>query len=216
MNIVRKRVGGLLTIIVCLLLTACAGAPSVKVAGSQQDTSRMAGPASRVLLMALYPEEDLQTRVVMENAVVNAFRQSGVDASAGYREFESYSGLENDVAELKDRMRAGGFDALVIVDPIRITHHDPGEWASRRSAYRALGMDTSASINLIGQLSEQAAAAKAEIDVLVWDRGSESFVWHTEYDLNAPHSYDIEVARQYADEFGKMIADSLRTDGLVQ
>lgn len=204
------------SILVGLVLTACAGAPSITVVNSQQNAGAMSAPASKVLVMALYPEQDVETRVAIENAVVGAFRQSGIDVSAGYREFESYDGLEVRVAELKSAMTAGGFDALLIVDPIRVKQHDPGEWAERRSAYQALGMDTSAGFNLLGQLAEQADAAQAQIDVLLWDPGSESFVWHAEYDLNAPGSYELEVARQYADALAKMVAESLRNDGLVK
>ena len=199
-----------------LLLVACGGAPSIREGNSQKDLDVMSGPASKVLVMALYPEQDTETRVVIENAVVGGFRQSGVEASAGYRVFETYSGLATQVAEVKEAMEAGGFNALLLVDPIRVKSHDPGEWAERRSAYRAFDMSTAATFNLIGQLSEEADAAKAEIDVTVWDLGSGSFVWHTEYDFNAPGSYDLEVARQYADEFAKMLSNKLRSEGVVQ
>lgn len=198
------------------VLSACAGAPSIREGQSQRNLDVMTGPASRILVMALYPEENMETRVVIENAVVGGFRTSGVEASAGYRVFESYAGLETRVDEVKQAMNAGGFDALLIVDPIRVTSHDPGEWAQRRSAYRAFDMKTAATFNLIGQLAEEAEAAKAEIDATVWDPGSESFVWHMEYDLNAPGSYDLDVARQYADEFGKMVSGTLRSEGVVR
>lgn len=198
------------------LLAACAGGPSIKEGNSQKNLDVMAGPASRVLVMALYPEQDMDTRVVIENAVVGGFRQSGVDAAAGFRTFETYSGLDSRVAEVKRAMEAGGFDALLILDPIRVKSHDPGEWAERRSAYRAFDLSTAATFNLIGQLSEEADAAKAQFDVTVWDLGSESFVWHMEYDFNAPGSYDLDVARQYADEFGTMVSGTLRSEGVVQ
>ncbi len=204
------------SVLVGLVLTACAGAPSIEVASSHNNAGEMSAPASKLLVMALYPEQDVETRVAIENAVVGALRESGIDVDAGYREFESYDGLDTRVAELKSALSAGGFDALLIVDPIRVKQHDPGEWAERRSAYRALGLDTSAGFNLLGQLAEQADAAQAEIDVLLWNPASESFVWHTEYDLNAPGSYELEVARQYADALARMVADSLRKEGLVK
>ena len=54
------------------------------------------------------------------------------------------------------------------------------------------------------------------MDVLVWDRETQRFVWHAEYDLNAPGGYDLDVAREYAVGFGKIVANELKAEGLVQ
>ena len=197
-------------------ISGCAGSPSVELVDVKRGAAAMESPASKVLVMALYPDKDLGTRTVIENALVGAFRQSGIESTAGYKVFETYAGLDDQVDLLKGKMQTGGFDALVIVDPIRAKAFDPGEYAARRSAYRALGLDSSASFNLIGQMAAEADAAKAEMDVLVWDRQSEQFVWHAEYDLNAPGGYELEVAREYASEFGKIVAEKLKSEGLVR
>lgn len=213
---VPNRLTAVCIIFVTLLITACAGDPSVKEGVSQSNLDAMSGPASKVVVMALYPDQNLDVRVVIENAVVDGFRQSGAEASAGFRVFETYSGLEARVAEVKKVMRAGGFDALVLVDPFRVVDHDPGEWAQRRSVYQAFDLRYSSTFNAIGQMAEEAESAKSEFDVTVWDLGSESFVWYKEYDLNAPGGYDLNVAKEYAVEFGKMVSSTLRSEGVVQ
>lgn len=216
MRMLMKIVTPACMAIATMLLSACAGDPSVKEGTSQSNLDAMSGPASKVLVMALYPEQNMDVRVVIENAVVDGFRKSGVGASAGYRVFESYAGLDTRVAEVEKGMRDGGFDALVLVDPFRVVDHDPGEWAERRSLYQAFDLRYSSTFNAIGQIAEEAQAAKSEFDVTVWDLGSESFVWYKEYDLNAPGGYDLGVAKQYAVEFGKMVAGTLRSEGVVK
>lgn len=215
MRMLMRIVGPVCVAIATLLLSACAGEPSVKEGTSQRNLDAMSGPASKVLVMALYPDQNLDVRVVIENAVVEGFRKSGVGASAGYRVFESYAGLDTRVAEVKKGMHDGGFDALVLVDPFRVVDHDPGEWAQRRSVYQAFDLRYSSTFNAIGQMAEEAESAKSEFDVTVWDLGNETFVWYKEYDLNAPGGYDLGVAKQYAVEFGKMVAGTLHAEGVV-
>ena len=201
---------------IAFLMSACAGTPSVELANTQKDDSSMQAPADSVMVMALYPDADEQTRVVIENAVVDAFRRMGIDATAGFRLTESYKSLGGREEEIKQIMVAHGLDAIVMVDPIRVKDFDPAAYDARRAAYRAWGMNTSAAFNMIGRLAAEADSAKAEIDVLLWDRRSENFVWHAEYDLNAPGSYEMEVAQQYASEFGKLVATKLKDEGLVR
>lgn len=203
-------------LLVLALAGGCAGSPSVEMVSSRQDTSAMASPARNVLVMALYPDEDEETRVVLENAVVSAFRGAGIEASGGFRAIESYKNMAEREEEIKALMRERAHDAIVMIDPIRVKDFNPEAYAARRAAYRAWGMDSSASFALIGQLAAEADAAKAEMDVLMWDLGSERFVWHAEYDLNVPGAYELEVARQYASDFGSMIADQLNSLGLVE
>lgn len=198
------------------LVSGCAGAPKVQMVNSEQDLSAMSSPARNLLVMALYPDEDEETRVVIENAVVQAFRDAGLQASAGYRALESYDDMGSQEEAIKAVLRKQGQDAIVMIDPVRVKDYDPEAYAARRAAYRAWGMDTSASFALMGQLAAEADAAKAEMDVLMWDLGSERFVWYSEYDLNAPGAYELKVARQYASEFGGIVAEQLKKSGLVE
>ena len=78
MRMLMRIVGPVCVAIATLLLSACAGEPSVKEGTSQRNLDAMSGPASKVLVMALYPDQNLDVRVVIENAVVDGFRKSGV------------------------------------------------------------------------------------------------------------------------------------------
>ena len=201
---------------IAFLLSACAGSPKVELANTEKNSSAMTGAAEKVLIMGFYPEDDMETRVVIENALVSAFRKEGVDADPGFRVFENYLYVEQNVEQLKKGMDDGGYDALVIIDPIRLKEFSNEEWYAQRNAYRALGMDNAATINMFRHAAAEADAAKVEMDVLVWDRGSEQFTWHSEYDMNLPGAYELNSAKTYADEFGTMVATQLRSEGLVR
>jgi len=108
-----------------------------------------------------------------------------------------------------------GVDTVVFIDPIRAKDCDPGECTARRSAYRALGLDSSATVNLINQLAAEADAAKYVMEVTVWSPNSKSFGWGGTYNINAPNGYDTEYAKQYTADFATEVAVDLRAAGFL-
>lgn len=207
-----------LPLLAVLVLGACAGSPSLHLAEVQRNDTWAEPPADSVAVLALYPDGEFELRALVENAFVKGLVEEGVEATPGYRFFDEYEGLLEGVgveAAARELLDAE-IDAVVFVDPIRAKAFDPGEYAARRSAYRSLGMDSSASIALLNQLAAEADAAKVVMEVSLWSPHLHEFGWAGTYDINAPQGYDYEVIKGYAAEFAGAVAHQLRQDGLLE
>ena len=205
---------------VCLLIigffSGCASGPSLKLSSHQSDPNYDHKPADKIAVFALYGDSEFEIRATVENAFVTRWKQQGIQASPGYRYFDQYDGLADLIDESAAKLRNDGIDTVVFIDPVRAKAYDPGEYAARRSMYRALGMDGAATGNLIGQMAAEADAAKFIMEVSIWSPESKFFGWHGTYDINAPKGYDIEYAKSYSADFASAVAEDLRADGFLR
>ena len=199
-----------------IAVTACSSKASLELADSQSDPAYTQKPAESIAVLAWYKDDQFETRALIENAFTAAWRGSGIDAQPGYRFFDRYEGLTEQVEATAAKLVDAGVDTVVFIDPVRAKDYDPGEYTARRSAYRALGLDSSATINLINQIAAEADAAKYVMEVTVWSPSSKSFGWAGTYNINAPNGYDSEYAKQYSADFANEVAEDLRAAGILK
>ena len=199
-----------------LALVACGGSPSLETRDTTVDTSYTGGPVDNVLVLSLQEDSVHDSRVVIERGIVQRMRAAGIDATAGYAMFDSIDELLARPSSFEPTLASNDVASVLFVEPLRLdTDYDPGEYTARRSAYRALGWDSSTSINLIAQMARESSSAKVVMNVGLWVPGSEEDVFNTTYDINAPGNYDIDAAREYASQFGDAVVEDLKKNGLV-
>ena len=200
-----------------LLLTACGGTPSLETRDTSVDQTYTEGPVKNVLVLSLQEDSVHDSRVVIERGIVQRMRAAGIDATAGYAVFDSVDQLLAQPSTFEPTVVEKGFASVLFVEPLRLdTDYDPGEYAARRSAYRALGWDDSAGINALAQMARESSSAQVVLNVGLWLPGENDDIFNTTYDINAPGNYDIDAAREYANQFGDAVIHDLRKHGLVK
>ena len=197
-------------------LVACGGSPSLESRDVQVDETYVGGAVQNVLVLSLQEDSVHDSRVVIERGFVNQMRAAGIDATAGYAVFDSVDQLLQSPGTFEPVLAEQGIASVLFIEPIRLdTDYDPGEYAQRRSAYRALGWDSSTSINLLANMARESSAAKVVMNVGLWLPGSNNDLFNSTYDINAPGNYDIDAARQYAAGFADEVIVDLRKYGFV-
>ena len=201
-----------------LVLAGCAGGPSLTLTESQMNPHYIQPPAQHVLVMALYPDAEFELRALAENAFTGRLNEEGAQATPGYRYFDKYEGLLAGVGvdEAAQQVLDKGIDTVIFIDPLRAIAYDPGESAARRDAYRVWGLDTAAGFDLMGDLAEEADAAKVVMQVTLWSPAQKEIGWTGNYNSNAPNNYDVEIAKGYFAEFASAVAEQLRQDGFLK
>ena len=205
-----------MVLLAVVALSGCAGSPSLTIAELRSNPEYRQGPAEHIAVMMLYPDERFEDRALVENAFTAAWRANGIDAQPGYRFFDQYGNVDDRVDEMTAELTSRDIDTVVIIDPIRALAYDPAAYTARRSAYRALGLDTSASFNLIGQMAAEADAAKYVMEVSVWSPAEKEFGWAARYDINAPNGYDTDYAKTYSADFAQKVEADLKAAGLLR
>lgn len=202
--------------LVGLAISACGGTPSLETRDTSVDKDYTGGPVANVLVLSLQEDSVHDSRVVIERGIVQRMKAAGIQAEPGYAVFDSIDELLAKPASFEATLKSKGIVSVLFIEPVRLdTDYDPGEYAARRSAYRALGWDDSAGINALAQLARESSSAKVVLNVGLWVADSDSDVFNTTYDINAPANYDIEIARSYATQFGDIVVEDLRQHGLV-
>ncbi len=204
----------------CLLLfgmiTGCGGEARLKLSDSQSNPDYRDKPGEKIIVLAMYGDNEFEIRAMVENSFVGRWKQEGVNAIPGYRHFDQYDGLVERIDESASKLVKDSIDMVVFIDPIRAKAYNPEEYAARRSTYRALGMDGAAAGALIGQMAAEVDAAKFIMEVSVWSPNTKRFGWHGTYDINAPMGYDTEYAKAYSADFASAVADDLRAGGFLR
>ena len=200
-----------------LLLAGCGGSPSLETRDTSVDQSYTGGPVENVLVLSLQEDSVHDSRVVIERGIVQRMRAAGIDAKAGYAVFDSVDELLARPDTFEPTLESQGITSVLFIEPVRLDYdYAPGEYAARRSAYRALGWDNSAGINVLAQMARESSSAKVVLDVGLWIPGKDDDVFHSTYDINAPGNYDIETSREYAAQFGDAVIADLKQHGLVR
>ena len=207
----------IVTGLLATFLVGCSGTAKLSSRGVALDSSYSGGVVSNILVLALLEDKRHESRVIIERGFVQEMKAAGINAVAAYTKFDSLGALTADPAAYESELQEMGMEAVLFVDPIRLdTDYDPGDYARTRSAYRALGLDTAASINLISNMAAEASAAKVVMNVGLWRPGAEKDLWNSTYDINAPGNYEIETAREYTAAFAKAVIGGLREHGFVK
>ena len=199
-----------------LALTGCAQNAKIKLTESSVNPELTGVVMDKIAVFALYSDEEFELRALAENTITQQMRQDGLDTVPGYRFNDSYKDLENRLDELKAWMEREDVDGILFIDPVRAKAFDPREHAQRRSAYRALGMDTSAFVNLISASIQESDASKYVLDISLWDRNVTDFVWYGIYDIKAKYGYDPEWIKKHLSDLSQVITDELKQEGLVR
>ena len=206
----------ILLVLLIASLVGC-GSPSMNTRDVEVDESYVGGPPANMLVLSLQEDSVHDSRVVIERGFTQQLKNAGVDAIAGYTRFDSIDALVADPDSFEPALKDLGIASVVFLEPIKMDlDYDPGEYAQRRSAYRALGLDTSASINLISDLAREASAAKVVMNVGLWMTGTKDDVFNATYDINAPGSYDVDTARGYASQFALNVIDDFKQYGFIR
>ena len=199
-----------------MLVAGCGGSPTLESRDVQVDSSYSGGAVDNVLVLSVQEDRVHDSRVVIERGFVQQMKAAGIDATAGYALFDSVDELLRNPQSFEPKLAEAGIASVLFIDPIRLdTDYDPGEYAQRRSAYRAIGFDNSATINLISDIAADASAAKVVMNVGLWLPGSDTDLFNSTYDINAPGNYDIDAARVYAAGFADAVIADLRQHGFV-
>ena len=210
-----SRVSGLFAIM--LVLSACSGSPSLETRDVKIDESYTAGPVDDILVLSLQADELHDSRVIIERSFSQKMKDAGINAIAGYTRFDSMDELLANPSVFEPALEREEVEAVLFIDPVKLdTDYDPGEYAARRSAYRSLGFDDSATINLLSNIAHDASAAKVVMNIGLWIPETDTDVFNSTYDINAPGNYDVENARQYALGFAEIVIEDLRKYGLIQ
>ncbi len=199
------------------LLSGCGGTPSLETRDTSVDKTYTGGPVDNVLVLSLQEDSVHDSRVVIERGIMQRMRAAGIDAKAGYAVFDSIDELLAQPSSFEPTLASSGISSVLFIEPLRLDYdYDPGEYAARRSAYRALGWDDSAGINALAQMARESSSAKVVLNVGLWVPGKEGDIFNTTYDINAPGNYDIDASREYASQFGDAVVQDLRKHGLVK
>lgn len=194
----------------------CATSGRYTLTEAEKNPSYAQGPLDDLMVMALYPDDELEVRVVIETALAAQLQAEGVEAEAGFRHFDRYDDLEARVAAVSARLAELEIDGIILFDPIRARRYDPSEYANRRAFYRAMGMDTSAMFAAFGQLAAKADASNVVIGTSLWNVEVQDIAWQGTWKIKAPSGYDLDYAKAYSAEFATIIAERLRAEKLIR
>ena len=168
-----------LALSIVILGSACSSQPSVEQTKAQR-TAVATAPASDVMVMALYKDQDLEVRVIVEDAFCESLATEGLECEPGFRHVTSYQNLEARKYEIGRTLAELEIGTLIMIDPIRAVDFDPSEYENRRAIYQSMGMDASLVFASFGQLTASADASKYVMQILVWDRQAQDLApWRT-------------------------------------
>ncbi|MHC4620108.1 MAG: hypothetical protein ACYTEQ_20365 [Planctomycetota bacterium] len=201
--------------VVLVLASGCSSSGTYSLAEVERNPAYAEEPLDDLMVMALYPDEELEVRVVVENAFSQQLQNEGVEVVPGFRHVQSYEGIETRTDEVAAKLQELQIDGLILFDPIRAKHYDPSEYENRRGFYRAMGMKTSTMFAAIGQLAAEADASKFVIEIALWNVEVRDLAWHGTWNIKAPNGYDLDHAKTYSAEFASIVVETLRAEGLV-
>ena len=201
--------------VTALLGGACSSKAKFKLAEEERNPGYAAGAVGNVLVTALYPDADLEVRVVVESAFTSRLVELGVQAVPGYKHLDSYENLEGRVEEVTAKLEELGIDGIVLIDPIRARDYDPSSHEAQRAVYRAAGMSFSLIIATLDQARSEADASKYVMSVVLWNRWVKDYAWFGRYDIKAPNGWDLKYAKQHSADFASVVVGELRDEGLL-
>ncbi len=206
----------LIVLAASLILAACAGSPAMETREVQVDKTYTGGAVKNVLVLALVDDARHESRVILERGFTNTMKAAGIDARPGYALFDSVDALVAKPGDFVPELSAQGIETVLFIDPVKLTtDFDPGEYATRRSAHRALGLDSAAGINAIAMFAADADAAKVVMNVGLWRPGGDDDLFNSTYDINAPGNYNIDASREYTNQFAQAVVEDLRSHGFI-
>ena len=194
------------------ILTFLAGACSSTYKFTEQYSSEhlKSSDINHLMVMVLYPDDMIETRVALETSMADEFNQQNVVAVCGYRSFSSYENLEDRVDDIKSALRETNSKNLLIINPIRAIDHDDSDYHNEVAVYRALRMESAEFWSSVTEILESADASQFVMGVSLWNLDAEDFIWEGTFDIKAPGGYDLQNAKVYAQEFSKVILDTLK------
>lgn len=194
-------------IIGLLVLISCSS--TYQLTNSKYSPELKDSELNDLMIMVLYPDNIIETRVALEISVADEFTKKGLKAYCAYKSFSSYENLENKTDEIKSALEKNSTKNLLLIDPIRSLEHDESRYYDEVAIYRALGMESTEFWSTVGELAESADASRFVMGVLLWNLDSEDFIWQGTYDIKAPGGYDLQMAKEYAKEFADIILKSI-------
>ncbi len=165
---------------------------------------------NNLMLMVLYPEDMIETRVALETSMADEFKKNSIQAYCGYMSLGSYNNLADRTEEIKSALREANTDNLLIIDPIRAIEHDPSAYHNEVAFYRAFRMESAEFWSSVTEIIESADASNFIYGVSIWNMQAGEFIWQGTYDIHAPGGYELQNAKAYAREFSKVILDTLK------
>lgn len=205
-----------LAILLVLLTLNSACSNSYELVQSEKNSDFVGPPTDKLVVMALYPDENLDLKVVVENEFVQHFKSIGIETSAGYKYFDSYLNIEDRIDEFSEKLEGLGIETVLIIDPVRAIEHDENDYLARNNFYQTFGMKTASFWASIGELAESSDAANFVMAVTLWNRVINDFVWMGTYDINAPGGYNMKAGKEFTKEFAGIVAEHLKTERMIK
>ncbi len=169
-------------------------------------------PLDNFLVMVMYPDEKIETRVALETNIAAELKENGKKVSCGYTEISSYDNLDDQVDDIIASMKQKNAKNLLIFNPIVASEYSNTDYYNEVAIYRALGMESAEFWSSVESLAESAEASRFVIEVSVWNINVQKFVWKGTYDIKAPGGYDLQYAKHYSRKFVSIVLEDLSNE----
>ena len=194
-----------ISILVCLLLTACGTSQTYhNVTTEQRNSAWQAVPLNRIAVVAV--SNDRGERIASETVFADRMSALGIETVSSY-EFVPQLAMLDSVDELKAVMAERNVDAVLAVAAAEAAEgYDRGAyWEARGWAYLLGSNNTSAWGNLADAASYW-QQGEHSLDIGLWDAKTAQPIWHAQTDSNEWDAGSSGVER-LADSIAAMLVE---------
>ena len=202
---IRHVVPGFAAIVALSLLTACTG---TRLSDVWRDPSYAAGPFHQVAVFVLGADPAVQ--VLAEDEVVRRLPMStrGISGSGIMPESE-----RGNIDKARERLRAGGFDGVVIARLVGV--EGPQPWASGSLqqvpiSYRTLSNYYVTSYQEVDKASLLQRPTVVRVQMNLYAVATEALVWSA-----SSRTFNPEATRDVAADVGKLAVEELQKAGIL-
>ena len=203
-------------LILAMSVSSCSYKGKFKLIEAERNSTYQGTSPEKVMVMALFPLTDIQTRVLWESTFLGQFAAKGINMVPAYKHFDDYSNLTERIEEITQKLDELGIEALLIIDPIKMNADDLSAVNDRITIYRSMGMDSAAMISLFEKWGRQAKLTKFTMGITYWDREIKEYGWFGTYKIKAEGAYYEEVGKKHLVNFADVIYEQLVEEQLIK
>src|SRR5262249_17831726 len=201
----RNALSGILAMVVLLGITACSG---TRLSDVWRDPNYAAGPFRQVAVCVL--GTDRAVRRLAEDEVVRRLPMStrGIAGSGLVPDAE-----RGDIDKARDRLRAGGYDGVMIARLVGVDGPQPWATGSLQQvpvSYRTLSNYYVTSYQEIEQASILHRPTVVRVQMNLYAVASDALVWSA-----SSRTFNPEATRDVASDVGKMAVEELQRLGIL-
>ncbi|BDD02147.1 hypothetical protein [Persicobacter psychrovividus] len=163
-----------------------------------------------LMVLVLYPDEQIESRVALEKSVVDHLRSKDIKAICSYQHLTSVDGIATNLDNLMTYVSSNKCHNLLIFNPIKSIDYNEDSYHNQMGVYRVLDLKTAEFWGSVGALAESAEASRFIYGVSMYDLNKKKVTYQAKYKIKAPAGYDLEYAKGYAKEFVDEIIGDLK------